>query len=78
MGDTLARHNENGRRIVPANILVRSMVRPTRMLAGTIIFKGAVMSVRSPAIMKTTWISCKEDWTFGFSRIFNPPYIESV
>ena len=35
MSETLTRYNENGRRIVPANILVRRMVRPTRMLAGT-------------------------------------------
>ena len=36
------------------------------------------MSVRSPAIMKTTWIACKEDRMFGVFRLFHPPYIESV
>jgi hypothetical protein len=41
MSDALTRQDENGRRVVPANILVRSMIRPTRMLAGTGIFKGA-------------------------------------
>ncbi len=45
MSETLTRHDENGRRIVPANILVRSMVRPTRMLAGTGIFKGVRSNV---------------------------------
>jgi hypothetical protein len=44
MSDALIRYDENGRRIVPANILVRSMVRPTRMLAGTGIFKGVGVS----------------------------------
>ena len=41
MSDALTRYDDNGRRIVPANILVRSMVRPIRMLAGTGIFTGA-------------------------------------
>jgi hypothetical protein len=60
MSETLIRHNENGRRIVPANILVgRTMLR-TRMLAGTVIFSREYAEERRgrfrvPALCQVTY-----------------------
>jgi hypothetical protein len=68
MSKTLSRHNENRWRIVPANILVRNMVRPTRMLAGTGIFKGVIMNGALARRDETTWMSCREDGVSGVSR----------